>query len=295
MNNNYQKWLAGDGCCNAHNFIHIEKPDCKKQDVCDCEHILLEVSNLHTDDLVLQEQIDDLSGEVETKLDASAYTPTDLSGYATEIWVEDHHYITGVDLSDYATEQWVLDKHYISGVDLSDYATKEWVNDKGYLTTVEPLKTINGISIIGEGNINVSGASIDAYTKAESDARYQPKGNYLTEHQPIKTINNQSLVGTGNITISGDTDLTNYYTKQEVNELIPEVPSLSGYATEQWVLNKHYITSADTVFNNYATTANTYTKTEVNNLLTNKIWCGTQSQYDALTTKENDVLYLIHE
>ena len=40
-------------------------------------------------------------------------------------------------------------------------------------------------------------------------------------------------------------DLSDYYTKEEVDELIPEVPSLSGYATEQWVLDKHYITGVD--------------------------------------------------
>ena len=44
---------------------------------------------------------------------------------------------------------------------------------------------------------------VDAYTKAQSDAKYQLKGNYLTEHQPIKTINGQSLIGNGNLDISG--------------------------------------------------------------------------------------------
>lgn len=43
-----------------------------------------------------------------------------------------------------------------------------------------------------------------------------------------------------------------------------------------------------------ADASTTYTKTEVNNLVNNKFWCGTQAQYDALATKENDVLYLIH-
>lgn len=40
-------------------------------------------------------------------------------------------------------------------------------------------------------------------------------------------------------------DLSDYYTKEEVDALIPEVPSLSGYATEQWVEDKHYITGVD--------------------------------------------------
>ena len=38
---------------------------------------------------------------------------------------------------------------------------------------------------------------------------------------------------------AGDVDLTNYYTKQEVDD---KIPSLDGYATEQWVENKNYLT-----------------------------------------------------
>ena len=60
MNNEYQKWLSGNDCC-CGGFIHIEPCD-KHKDVCDCDNILLEISKLHTDDEVLQEQIDELSG-----------------------------------------------------------------------------------------------------------------------------------------------------------------------------------------------------------------------------------------
>lgn len=369
MRNAYDKWLAGEGCCNSH-YVHIEKPDCGKQDVCDCENILLQISNLHTDDLVLQEQIDEISGDVENKLDISAYTPVDLSDY-------------------YTKEQ--VDELIPEVPSLSGYATEQWVQEQGYLTEHQPLKTINGQTITGTGNIEIvcsggSGVTIDAYTKAESDARYQPKGNYateqwvstnyqpkgnyLTEHQPLKTINGQVISGTGNIeiTASGGSINVDYVldsgsTNPVVNSAItvainskldasaytpteqvqsdwnvsdsastayiknkPTIPSLAGYATEQWVLDKHYIsgvdlsdyalkselptvptsnsaftndehfiTSGDSVFNNYALTANTYTKTEVNNLISNKIWCGTQQQYDSLSPKQNDVLYLIHE
>lgn len=389
MRNAYDKWLAGEGCCNSH-YVHIEKPDCGKQDVCDCENILLQISNLHTDDLVLQEQIDEISGDVENKLDISAYTPVDLSDY-------------------YTKEQ--VDELIPELPSLSGYATEQWVQEQGYLTEHQPLKTINGQVISGTGNIEIvcsggSGVTIDAYTKAESDARYQPKGNYateqwvldkhyitgvdlsnyateqwvstnyqpkgnyLTEHQPLKTINGQVISGTGNIeiTASGGSINVDYVldsgsTNPVVNSAItvainskldasaytpteqvqsdwnvsdsastayiknkPTIPSLAGYATEQWVLDKHYIsgvdlsdyalkseiptvptsnsaftndehfiTSGDSVFNNYALTANTYTKTEVNNLISNKIWCGTQAEYDLLSPKQNDVLYLIHE
>lgn len=104
-----------------------------------------------------------------------------LSGYATEQWVLDKGYITGVDLSDYATiedlpdmdnyalkseipslsgyatEQWVLDKGYITGVDLSDYvtfedlpeltnyATKQWVISQNYAFNSEVIQYITNL------------------------------------------------------------------------------------------------------------------------------------------------------
>lgn len=234
-------------------------------------------------------------------------------------------------LSGYATEQWVLDKHYITGVDLSDYALKS--------------------------EIPVVPTSNTAFT---NDA------GYLTEHQPIKTINGQSLIGTGDIEIGtgGTIDLSNYYTTAQTVSLVEsavtrvegEIPSLSGYATEQWVEDKHYITGVDlsnyatkaeipvvptsnTAFTNDAgyltqhqslsaysttqevtnminqsasgkvdtTTYNSYTastQTTINSkadsstlnnyLLKNKIWCGTQAEYDSIVNKDSETLYLIH-
>ena len=44
-------------------------------------------------------------------------------------------------------------------VDLSDYAKKTWVEAKNYLTAHQQIKTINNQSLIGEGNITISGGS----------------------------------------------------------------------------------------------------------------------------------------
>ena len=122
---NYRQWLDGGCGCN----VNINC--CGDINPCDCDEILLEISNLHTDDAVLQEEIDDLSGEVETKLDASAYTP----------------------------------------VDLSDYYTKEQ-SDERFLTEHQPLKTINGESLVGEGNIVISGGTdlSNYYNKTDVDS-----------------------------------------------------------------------------------------------------------------------------
>lgn len=191
MNNAYQKWLAGEGCCNANNFIHIETSDCKKEDVCECERILLEISNLHTDDLVLQEQIDELSGDVANKLDASAYTPVDLSDY-------------------YTKEQ--VDELIPSVPSLSGYATEQWVQEQGYLTEHQPLKTINGQVISGTGNIEIetSGSPITVDSALSFISTNPVQNKVITE-----ALNDKL-----DASAYTPTDLTNYVTKSELNQYI---------------------------------------------------------------------------
>ena len=106
------------------------------------------------DNYYTKQETDDL---LDDKLDASAYTPVDLTDYYTKQEVDD----------------------LIPEVpSLSGYATEQWVQNQGY---INHIKTINNISLIGEGNIQIgSGGTIDAYTKAEADDRFQPKGDYVT-------------------------------------------------------------------------------------------------------------------
>lgn len=157
-----------------------------------------------------------------------------------------------VNLDDYYTkaesdERFQPVGEYLTSIP-EEYVTEGELNSKGYLTEHQTLKTINGESLVGPGNITIEGGSsadlTNYYTKAESDGRFQPVGEYLTsipeeyvtdselnskgyltEHQPLKTINGESLVGPGNITITGgggSADLTNYYTRGEVDNLVAE-------------------------------------------------------------------------
>lgn len=118
---------------------------------------------------ITPEEVDErISAACETKLDASAYTPTDLSDYYTK---EETNAQISSSTADMATKTWVTNQNYITGVDLSNYATKSEIptvptnvsafnNDAGYLTDHQPLKTINGESLVGEGNITISGGVI---------------------------------------------------------------------------------------------------------------------------------------
>lgn len=164
---------------------------------------------------------DSVNDELDGKLDASAYTPTDLT----------------------------------------DYATKEWVEDKGYLTEHQHLKTINNISLIGDGDIQIgTGGTTDLsnyYTKSETNGLLDDKLD-ASAYTP--------------------TDLSNYYNKTEVNNLLSnkadksEIPSLNGYATEQWVQSQGYLTQHQSL-DNY------YPKSVVDALIS-----GLQAQIDELTT-----------
>lgn len=170
---------------------------------------------LTTADTYVKSEIDD---KLDEKLDASAYTPCDLS----------------------------------------NYYTKQETSSKTQIDTALARKADND----------------KVYTKTESDAKYQPKGNYaLKSELPNMSLYQEKLIAGANITISGNVisasgggvEPVDAYTKSESDA---RFQPKGDYATESWVLNKKYITSASTVFNNYYTTANTYNKTEINNYIT---------------------------
>lgn len=326
-----------------------------------CVPVVANADNYYTKSEI-DEKIDEIvisgggitSGEVQTMIDESIADKADKSEIPTvptkvSAFENDVPYLTQhQSLSGYATEQWVLDKHYISGVDLSDYATKEYVS--GF-----------------------------TYDKATIDEKVAGGGTFDPTQYYNKTQTNELLDNKLDASAYTPCDLSNYYTKAETNNQISsatadmatmtwveqqgyltEHQSLSGYATEQWVEDKHYITGVD--LSDYATeqwvqnqgyltehqnlsaysttqevtnminqsvsgkadtsavtninsgltshTSNTsihVTQTEKNTwnskvdsstlnnyLLKSKIWCGTQAQYDAITTKDSETLYLIH-
>lgn len=148
--------------------------------------------------------------------------------------------------SDIPTSENIQDKIDDS---LKNYATKDEVNNKqDKLVSGDNIKTINGKSILGEGNITIQGegGNIDLseyVTKTELDKKgyltsipseyitetelndkdyatnttVNSKQDKLVSGENIKTINGYSLLGSGNIAIGGggSTDLSNYYTKTE--------------------------------------------------------------------------------
>lgn len=106
--------------------------------------------------------------------------------------------------------------------------TNELANKQDKLVAGVNLKTINGESLLGSGNIAIiggEGGDIDLSNYATLTDLAQ-KQDLLVSGTNIKTVNGQSLLGNGNIEIEGgDVDLNNYYTKSEVDGKIPTVPT----------------------------------------------------------------------
>ena len=133
----------------------------------------------------------------------------DTSQYATETYVNEkiaQVEAGSVDLTNYYTKAQVDAKI----PDTTGLASQTWVENKGYLTEHQSLKTINGESIVGTGNITISGGSADLsnyYTKEQIDAK-----GYLTEHQSLANYALKSDIPTVPTNVSYFTNDSGYLT-----------------------------------------------------------------------------------
>ena len=107
-------------------------------------------------------------------------------------------------------------KNCIMTMNLPIYLVDNKYGIDGEYSDIEEITEI--LNKIFPENISGSGSpiTVDAYTKEQSDARYQPIGDYVTEPLYLKTINGESLSGTGNIVIDGGS--IDAYTKEQSDE-----------------------------------------------------------------------------
>ena len=102
----------------------------------------------------------------------------------------------------------------------------------------------------------------------------------------FKTINGETIIGNGDIEV----DLSDYYTKEQTDALVNGVEvDLSDYYTK--AQTDALLDSVEVDLSDY------YTKTQTDALVNPKLEqvTLTQAEYDALTTKEDNVLYVISD
>ena len=200
----------------------------------------------------------------ETELNNKGYLTSVPDTYATEQWVNEQGFLKEhQDISNLATKSELNAKQdaindletirsgaakgatalqsvpdtYALKSEIPDISTKQ---DK--LVSGTNIKSINGSSLLGSGNIEIS-TNVDLsnyYTKSQTNALVNPKLEQITltqaeynalstkeenvlyvisdaEDLKFKTINGQQITGDGDITIDTNVDLSNYATKSELN------------------------------------------------------------------------------
>ena len=186
--------------------------------------------------------------------------------------------------------------------------------DPGYLTE-EDLKTLNGESLVGVGNIDVVNYIPDYYATKS----WVSNQGYLTSHQDLSSYATQSWVSsnflsstalTGYATqswvqsqgyLTSHQDLSSYATQSWVSSNFLSSTALTGYATQSWVSSQQFITSV--ALTGYATQSwvqsqgyltshqnlSSYaTKNWVNSNYVNdkEVWTGTLDKWYQLTSEQ---------
>lgn len=113
---------------------------------------------------------------------------------------------------------------------LNGYATEQWVGEQGYLTEHQSLKTINGETIVGNGNIEISSGEetdpiwtaekVNYYTKTEVNTSLEAKAN-KSEIPTVPTNVSAFTNDAGYLTQHQSLD--NYYTKSEIDGIVGNV------------------------------------------------------------------------
>ena len=212
-----------------------------------------------TDQTDLVDYVTGKDNEIKTWVESQSYlTSLSLTGYATESWVTNQGYITSIP-DTFATKTWVSEQGYLTEhQDLSSYAlkseipsldgyaTESWVSSQGYITSIPD--TFATKTWVSEQGYLVND-SIDPYATC---GWVQERG-YITESWvSSQQFATQSWVSSQGY-LTEHQDLSSYALKSEI-------PSLDGYATESWATSQF--------------------------LEESKVWTGTQSAWDALTSSQ---------
>ena len=165
------------------------------------------------------------------------------------------------------------------------------------------IKTINSQSILGSGDLAISGVSEEQAQEIAKiptlETNMMGKQDTLVSGTNIKTINGNSILGEGNLVIEGgDVDLSNYYTKTETDTKLDAKQNTLVSGTNIKTINSQSILGEGNLEVTIpdATTATSGAMSAADKTKLDSIsneWTGTQAEYDALTTKDDNTTYYI--
>ena len=167
---------------------------------------------------ITPEEVDEKIEEAISGITVSGVTEEELQEAIDEAKTEIEGEIPS--LSGYATEQWVLDKNYITGVDLSNYSTTEQMNGAISAATdgLASEEYVNN-QISSQTADFVDGEELSSYTydKATIDSKITSGGTFDPTQYYNKTATDELLAEKLDASAYTPVDLSNYYTKSETS------------------------------------------------------------------------------
>lgn len=211
----------------------------------------------------------EMESAISGKADTSAIPS--LQGYATEDWVNDQGFIKEVP-SQYVTESemsgYVQDhtSGFITSADLpdvSDMATKTWVTDQHYITSADVppqveysagdnIDITNHVVSVTDTSLLLAGDNVSITPSGDNyviSAQVPGTSGYVTEQEMNDAIQSatSAFITSADIPDIPDDLVTSGELATVSGEIVNQIPSLQGYATEEYVTEhtSAFLTSAD--------------------------------------------------
>ena len=177
----------------------------------------------------------------------------ELLNYYTKEEIDNASYISSTDLNDYVTEEELNDMGFLSQsqLDAIGYATVSYVETKtsqkqDRLINGVNIKTVNGYSLLGNGNISISGITQDDLDNAIAPLVSQEALTETLSYYATQSFVDDAIADAmAEIVVPTYTsDLTNdsgFITETDVNNLL----STASYVTSSELSNAGYITNQD--------------------------------------------------
>ena len=161
-------------------------------------------------------------------------------------------------------------------------------NKQDTLVSTVNIKTINGESVLGSGNIHIE-SEVSGITSGECqqmiDASIATKQNILTAGTGISIVNDV-------ISVTASSPSVDAYTKAESDAKFATITNFNAHSGDT---TAHVTAAEKNTWNAKQNQLTAGTGININGTtISAKIWSGTQAQYDALAVKDNDTLYLIY-
>ena len=174
-------------------------------------------------------------------------------------------------------------------------AVSAFTNDAGYLTGITSSMVVTALGFTPFNSANFTKANIKSTLGISDWALAASKPSYVFSEIGSRPT---TLAGYGITDAKFGTEGADYVpvTLGSVTKnVLTEHQSLAGYATESWVGQQGFITKAVNDLTNYYLKSQTYTKTEVNNLIAaiDQFHYEIAASTSAVTDPKSNVLYLI--